>query len=168
MGKSSNEDFKKVMSSVKDIIRLVCPLCRARLEGNKDYLICTECKMSYPIIDGIPSFVETDTFYEGKFASATLDNTTHLSRPVFLPLKLREILYEYFVLSTINLWRRRFVARMAKKYKGLTLDIGCGGGRIWTTNFGPVIGCDISLSSLKIASNIYSKVIHSTSSTSNI
>jgi uncharacterized protein YbaR (Trm112 family) len=35
---------------------LVCPLCKAKLEADKanDELICTKCKLAYPIDDGIP------------------------------------------------------------------------------------------------------------------
>ncbi|MDQ5919971.1 MAG: uncharacterized protein QG673_27 [Pseudomonadota bacterium] len=33
---------------------LVCPLCKAKLENAKSELICTKCKLAYPIDDGIP------------------------------------------------------------------------------------------------------------------
>ena len=33
---------------------LVCPLCKAKLEHQKNELICTKCKLAYPIDDGIP------------------------------------------------------------------------------------------------------------------
>lgn len=35
---------------------LVCPLCKARVDYNKQQneLICNKCKLAYPIDDGIP------------------------------------------------------------------------------------------------------------------
>lgn len=35
---------------------LVCPLCKAPIEYNKDTqeLVCHKCKLAYPIDDGIP------------------------------------------------------------------------------------------------------------------
>lgn len=33
---------------------LVCPLCKAKLEHKNNELICTKCKLAYPIDDGIP------------------------------------------------------------------------------------------------------------------
>ncbi|MCC2624260.1 MAG: tetraacyldisaccharide 4-kinase [Burkholderiales bacterium] len=33
---------------------LVCPLCKAKLEPKKNELLCTKCKLAYPIDDGIP------------------------------------------------------------------------------------------------------------------
>jgi uncharacterized protein YbaR (Trm112 family) len=33
---------------------LVCPLCKAKLEKKNNELICTKCKLAYPIDDGIP------------------------------------------------------------------------------------------------------------------
>lgn len=33
---------------------LVCPVCKAKLAKNSNELICTKCKLAYPIDDGIP------------------------------------------------------------------------------------------------------------------
>jgi uncharacterized protein YbaR (Trm112 family) len=33
---------------------LVCPVCKAKLEKKANELICTKCKLAYPIDDGIP------------------------------------------------------------------------------------------------------------------
>lgn len=33
---------------------LVCPICKAKVEHKKNELICSKCKLAYPIDDGIP------------------------------------------------------------------------------------------------------------------
>ena len=34
-----------------------CPKCRARLKAQDDTLICSQCKVSYPIVDGVPVLI---------------------------------------------------------------------------------------------------------------
>ena len=43
---------------------IVCPVCKAQLKytKSKDYLICTKCKVEYPIKNGIPILMPPGMF----------------------------------------------------------------------------------------------------------
>ncbi|MDB5348322.1 MAG: ubiG [Schlesneria sp.] len=45
------------MQSLDLISQLRCPSCANRLQQNVDRIECSVCKVSYPIIDGIPRFI---------------------------------------------------------------------------------------------------------------
>ena len=127
-------------------MKLVCTRCykNITLFQEEDKMVCDEGH-SFKIIDGIPSFIEVDNFYEGKFSETFFDK--------------KELT---FIASLHpNEFRKKFVLDMAEKYPGLTLDLGCGGGREWVQKFGFIVGLDISITSLKNAKTIYGEVIHS-------
>ena len=43
---------------------LACPRCLAQVAGDEARLVCSGCGEIYPIVDGIPCFAPTDTFYD--------------------------------------------------------------------------------------------------------
>lgn len=80
----------------------------------------------------------TRTFYEGRWKEA--NNST---------ISLRNLLIK----------KNRFFLRQLKGHHGHILDLGCGGGWRFFTTIGPVIGLDISSSSLKNAAQVYEGVV---------
>lgn len=38
--------------------KLACPVCKAKLDVNANIFKCEKCKRYYPIIDGIPVFID--------------------------------------------------------------------------------------------------------------
>jgi SAM-dependent methyltransferase len=125
-------------------ITLCCPKCKTILKQEASGLLCSRCKVSYPIIDGIPSFVDDDEFYEGRNAETIF----HKGKSSFSTKRLRARFSK----------EGRLYKRVCRN-KGLVLDIGCGGGNTFFTTLGPVVGVDISLESVKKARNIYQMAV---------
>lgn len=132
---------------------LSCPYCHGELSEIKDGLLCQGCNKIFPIINGIPSFVsETNQFYEGRFISTSR---------VFINPMLK-FLYDVYTSISIDCSLERFLKKVFKNRSDmLILDLGCGGGRQYLTQFGDVVGVDISLQSLQNARAIYTLTIHS-------
>ncbi len=43
------------MSLTKELLDLlVCPKCKGELDSRADTLICAQCKLAYPVRDGVP------------------------------------------------------------------------------------------------------------------
>lgn len=127
-------------------MNLVCTKCKTKVTffQEENRLVCDEGHV-FKVIDGIPSFIEVDEFYEGKFSETFFDK------------------HELTFVTALhpNNTRKKFILDMAGRYPGLTLDLGCGGGREWVKKFGFVAGIDISVTSLKNARAIYDEIIHS-------
>ena len=134
---------------------ICCPECHSRLEtkrGNK--LFCPQCQKNFLIKDNIPSFInQGDNFYEGRFMDI-LEGEEKFTNPVLKKL------YNFYTLIAITHSRERFLKKILKgKNNLLVLDLGCGGGRKYLTQFGRVVGIDISLQSLKKAKKVYDMVV---------
>lgn len=130
---------------------MVCPTCKSILFRSDKNLYCADCNSYYPIIGGIPSFTDTNRFYEGKFL-----HTHQLRKDLFSKIisRLKEIFFD------ISYYRPRFLKKCFANKHGIVLDLGCGGGNEFLTTIGPVVGVDLSLSSLQSARNIYAQVAH--------
>ncbi len=123
------------MSASLDII---CPNCKGMLAATAgETFSCPACGRHYPIKDGVICTLDRpDDFYEGAY-----ENQVH-----FLPRS--ENLWHAWPLWLINsgyLWTvRRFVP------PGATIvELGCAGGVKYFGKHYRMIGCDLSLSSLK-------------------
>lgn len=115
----------------------VCPACRHGLQQAGNVWECSQCRASYPVIDGVLSFCPGDDFYEGKWVDSDLSTGS-----------LRNWLVK----------KERFFVTMLRGKRGSVLDLGCGGGwRLYTT-IGPVVGLDLSVSSLQRAASLYTAV----------
>ena len=125
-------------------IILCCPKCKTNLKQEASRLLCSRCKAAYSIIDGIPSFVEDDEFYEGRNAQTIF----HKGKSSFSTKRLRT-----------RFSKNGRLYRRVCRSKGLVLDLGCGGGNTFYTTLGPVVGADISLDSVKKAGSIYQMVV---------
>jgi len=129
---------------------LKCPYCEDKLSFMKVKLSCLNCKRSFIIKDGIPSFLDySDSFYEGKFIESH-----DLDKKFNFPL-----LRLFYNLISVDKSRERFFKKNLRGKNQMILDIGCGGGWGVLTEFGRVIGVDISIKSLKNASKFYDLVI---------
>lgn len=138
----------------------ICPKCKLKLVGKATSILCPKCKSVYPIVEGIPSFLDKeDNFYEGRFTSSR-----RYHKNLFL-----KMLFTVYSNISIATSRDRFITKAFKKALFIInkepnnvriLDLGCGGGRPQLNKFGKVTGIDISFKSLKQAQKIYSTVVH--------
>jgi ubiquinone/menaquinone biosynthesis C-methylase UbiE len=146
-------------------MELICPECKLRLSKAKEdnSYSCERCKLSYPIISGIPSFLrEIDSFYEGKF-------TVVKKNYGFSPSALLFYIYHSIsIASSRERFLRKSFKKILPKFNQSTvihiLDLGCGGGWEELTKYGKVTGMDISFKSLTQARMIYDAVIHADAS----
>ncbi len=104
-------------------------------------LCCRHCAIEFPVAQGAPNFTGEDSFYEGKWAETD-----------FTEGGLRNFLVK----------KERFFVRHTRGLRGTVLDLGCGGGWKLYTQIGPVVGLDLSLSSLLRARRIYAQVARAT------
>ncbi|MBI2953596.1 MAG: methyltransferase domain-containing protein [Chloroflexi bacterium] len=100
-------------------------------------LICSDCGKAYPLVDGIPCFGDSDTFYEGRWA-----------QPDSSAGSLRNRLVK----------KERFFVNGLRGRRGRILDLGCGGGWRLFATVGHSVGIDISLASLQSARRLYDQV----------
>ena len=133
-------------------IKLCCPECKIVLQRRGNSLFCKACTQSYPIKDGIPSFVDsTSEFYEGKFVATQYDPTKGGSL-------LSRILANSVALLSQSHLRYCFFKRTMAGANNKVLDVGCGGGNQFLAAKGEVWGIDVSANSLKRAERFYSGV----------
>lgn len=111
-----------------------CPTCHEVLAESEGALTCSDCRVSYPWRDGIASFCENDEFYEGKWVEPDLSAGS-----------LRNFLVK----------KERLFVQLLRGKRGTVLDLGCAGGWRLYTKVGPVVGLDLSLSSLRRARSLY-------------
>ena len=162
---------------MKKIVELICPHCNQILNERKSQLHCSICNRSFPIFDGIPSFIESDDgkilkFYDEWHKKAESFWNVRLwgKRKYFFPYKLKDYLKKNIVFRKIILnlcyfeGRKEFFFRNAFKNdpEGLVLDLGCGKGNDVYSIAGSVIGIDLSLYSLLEAKvkSIYQLLVH--------
>lgn len=147
------------------LAQLVCPACRVPLLQTEAGFDCPRCAKRYVRRHGILSFVETgEQFNAGEFEdkqkSAWNDTAS-------LRLRIRKNRF----LSFLNSIRIRFSLsgrrdRLFLKEMGggskdrLILDLGCGGGRHYFTNYGRVVGIDPVLDLLQLSAKLYDEVYH--------
>ena len=93
-----------------------CPECRGPLRRNGDDLLCVSCSRSYPVVDGIPRFVQSQNYADNFGLQWQTFRRTQLDSCSGVPIS-RERFFRY------TGWAPRDL-------KGaLVLDIGCGAGR---------------------------------------
>lgn len=136
---------------------LCCPRCKSSLETTSESMRCSRCGANFGYINRIPSFIAANKFYEGRFTqtrqlSGFQKNhlTRHLHR-VYRSLSLAGR-FDYFRWKSLH-----------GRY-GTVLDLGCGGGNEFYTTLGPIVGVDLSITSLLCAAQIYDMVVHASAS----
>ncbi|SIO55321.1 Methyltransferase domain-containing protein [Singulisphaera sp. GP187] len=116
---------------------LVCPHCRGPLGRSDAGYDCAACQATYPIHEGVPSFIEADEFYETRYEPGAIN---------LLPNEGR--FWNRWLLYFVSLHYLWFVRKYFNR-PGAVLDVACGGGTRYLTTRGPVVGLDVSLNSLK-------------------
>jgi SAM-dependent methyltransferase len=121
------------------ILSFICPHDRYLLSETSSGLSCPLCGRQYPIQDGVVCTVDRrDEFYEGHYQSRTL----------FIPRSERS--WHAWPLWLINSgypWTvRHFVPSGA-----VVVELGCAGGLRYFGKRFRMVGCDLSLSSLRNA-----------------
>lgn len=134
---------KEVPAEVDGQEGFICPSCREPLAAGVEALVCPNCRASFPLVSGprgglrIPLFTNLDPFYEGRWAQADLSA------------------------GSARNWlvrKERFFLRRLRGQRGRVLDLGCGGGWRLFCRLGPVMGVDLSLTSVRAAATIYPQV----------
>lgn len=134
-------------------IKLVCCDCFSALKNEDNNLVCTVCGKLFPIQEGIFSFTEINLLFEGRFTDYQKLKRNKWYNPIL----------EKFDISRQRInFLKKYLKNLKNKDTPLILDIGCGGGGWGLTlkQYGSVVGIDVSVESLKHASNIYKNVIH--------
>ncbi len=128
----------------KKIFSLICPECQSELLAFDSLYRCEDCKIGYPIKDGVICFLnEDDDFYEGSYM-ATINFTCKNDSSLKLLLGL------YFINSHYLWYVRKYIKSPSK-----ILDVACGGGVRYLAQKGEVTGIDLSLNSLKKTTEFY-------------
>jgi len=118
-------------------LSLICPHDRQPLSETPSGVSCTGCGRQYPIQDGVICTLDhPDDFYEGAYENKTLF-LPHSERPWHV--------WPLWLINSGYLWTvRRFVPPGAT-----VVELGCAGGVRYFGQRYRVVGCDLSLASLK-------------------
>lgn len=147
------------------LVQLICPQCRTKIIQAESGWRCPKCERKFPVLGGILSFLtDSEKFNEGEFEEKQKDAWSESAA-------LRQKISQSKFLSFLNTVRikisffgrrdRIFYNEMAHGDKSrLILDLGCGGGRHYFTNYGKVIGIDPVLELLPMAKKLYAEVYH--------
>lgn len=118
-------------------IKLICPQDKAPLHGIGGGLRCRSCGENYPVEDGVVRLLErTDEFYEGAYETQVR----------FLPRSERP--WHIWPLWLINSGYPWMVRRHVQP-GAIVVELGCAGGVHYLGQRYRMVGCDLSLSSLK-------------------
>src|ERR1700722_148749 len=131
MPPNQNKNWCGITEEILRILR--CLRCQSRLTHDAAALLCSQCGCRYPVVDGVPRFVEQQ-FYTGSFGFQWLKNDkTQLDN------------------ESSRRSEKDFIARTRFRPEELTgklvLDVGCGMGRYAevATKWGAtVVGIDLS------------------------
>ena len=118
-------------------ITLICPHDKASLHESSDGFSCDRCGRKYPVEDGVVRLLEkTDDFYEGAYENQVR----------FLPRSEKPWhIWPLWLINSGYPWQiRRHVPQGAT-----VVELGCAGGVNYFGHRYHMVGCDLSLSSLK-------------------
>jgi len=132
---------------------LCCPVCKSNLTLRDKDLVCTNCKMQYNIIDGIPVLLSS-SLTEDVQLSLNKWNTEYENIDY---QKQFEKYKEKYMDDTIEQIKLHYSLQENDRY----LEIGCGPAFLGTYFAGEglrVFGIDISFAALQIAKKLYSEM----------
>jgi SAM-dependent methyltransferase len=131
--------------------RLICPSCLAPLDAGGEALLCSRCRRSVPIRDGVPSFCDSDPFYEEYISHHV---PYHLS-----PAGLKGVVLRFLPYWSWREWRfwRRYVPR-----GGWLLDLGSARGRqVFAERAAGCVGVDTAFTALVECARYYRLAVQS-------
>ena len=98
---------------------LYCPRCKNTLVGMSDEYSCQNCAHSYPVVDGIPSFVDQNMIVNmDSFDASAFEFLFEMEQRHFWHIGRKEIIYDVLKRNTPHLAELRM------------LEIGCGNGSV--------------------------------------
>lgn len=133
-------------------IRFACPKCKRPLRSTETALLCSECNLTYPIVDDIPDFL-----LQANLAPATLRiaKTMDLVAPIYESRPFVSLLVKLSGISGGS----RFIDRISsfhsetlKDITGSVLDVACGPATYTRRIASPsrnVFGIDVSMGVLR-------------------
>lgn len=146
------------------LVQLVCPACKSSIVRAGAGWKCPTCLAPFTYNQGILSFLTPEErFNESVYEQDQIANWTATAR---VRLKIRDSR----LLTILNLIRIKFslsgrrdrIFRDEMKPRAsrdrLILDLGCGGGRHYFSEYGRVIGIDPVLPLLQMAGQVYDEV----------
>ena len=126
-------------------INYICPKCKRKLIVSPEEYSCSQCKVTYEVVEGILLFTQEDVPYKDEF-----------TRPNQRVSPLLEFLYRHMHFYH---WNERCFFEDNVKKDDVLLDLGCGGGKERFLNKGAYcVGLDLSLQALLNAAKIYHQV----------
>lgn len=150
--------------SPSGLLQLVCPACKQAIVPKGEDWECPSCHRPFTRNRGILSFLTPEErFNESVYEETQIAAWTASAR-------LREKIRASRVLTQLNRFRirwslsgrrdRLFVDELSRGAgpERLILDLGCGGGRHYFSDYGSVIGVDPVLPLLQMAARIYKEV----------
>ncbi len=131
----------------------VCPKCKGALASNHESLSCEACRVTYPIVEGIPDFVLGDLTQSTHPILRRVKGFERLAPIYETKLCYPLLLNLYGGLGSTSLQElRQKIAEIVDIEKGLILDVACGPGTLGRRIASPskaVYGIDVSMAMLR-------------------
>lgn len=134
-----------------------CSNCKIKLLKNETGYICEKCQFVLLEKEGIFVDLRVEKEKDKQFYDHIYE-TDHGKR-WYQGLNRSRILKRFLEYLSINYRRERFFRRHLKGKNNLILDLACGAGRDFFTNYGQVIGVDVAFEPLLQAKDRYSSVL---------
>lgn len=137
---------------------VLCPICGGRIIARGDAKAsCDKCGKEYPVINNniVSLLSKEDAFYESMYEDRYAEWVKEKQRTRFSRIAAA-------IIDNLSLSRKgeRFLRRHLEKGENLIMDLGCGPGQTYLTNYGRVIGLDTVLAPLIKASKFYDLCVH--------
>lgn len=119
------------MLTSNGLVGLICPRCSAAVDAELDRLHCTKCDATYPVVDGVPRFLERD-FYWGEIEQSDARRLVDDARSVGWQTAVANRFSESDAswISILDWQRASWIPLLSLPKEAVVLDIGSGYGAI--------------------------------------
>ena len=126
---------------------LCCPACHGDLRSHAEEILCTRCFAAYPVVDGIPVFIQGSTLQSNEYRLREDVSREWLGRPV------RQILHKLGKHHHLRVMEHHAHAFAGWVGDGCIVDLGAGWGWQWRSYRGPcpIVAVDFSLAACRLA-----------------